>query len=82
VSSAFRPNAIPETGTIDTVVGLQSNAIGIERDEFIACMEEKTLRRQLPTLSEVADAAVLIASDRARAMTEAVANLSGGSLVD
>jgi hypothetical protein len=41
-----------------------------------------TLRKALPTLAEVADAAAFIASDRASAMTGTVANLSGGRIVD
>jgi enoyl-[acyl-carrier-protein] reductase (NADH) len=41
-----------------------------------------TLLRRLPTLAEVADVAAFVASDRAGAMTGAIANLSSGSLVD
>ncbi len=41
-------------------------------------MERPTRRRRLPTLSEVANTAALIASDRVSAMTGTVVNLSGG----
>jgi 3-oxoacyl-[acyl-carrier protein] reductase len=37
---------------------------------------------RLPTLAEVADYAAFVASDRAGAMTSAIASLSAGSLVD
>lgn len=38
--------------------------------------------KRLPTLAEVADTAAFIASDRASAMTAAVANLGAGSITD
>ena len=41
-----------------------------------------TLLRRLPALDEVASAAAFMASDGARAMTGAVANLTCGFLVD
>jgi 3-oxoacyl-[acyl-carrier protein] reductase len=37
---------------------------------------------RLPTLSEVAEFAIFAPSDRAGAMTSAIANLTCGSLVD
>jgi NAD(P)-dependent dehydrogenase (short-subunit alcohol dehydrogenase family) len=41
-----------------------------------------TLLKRLPALSEIAETAAFLASDRARAMTGTVVNLSGGALVD
>ncbi|MGH7268111.1 MAG: hypothetical protein ACREMB_25115 [Candidatus Rokuibacteriota bacterium] len=41
-----------------------------------------TLLGRFPTLAEVADYAAFVASDRAGAMTGAIANLTCGSLVD
>jgi NAD(P)-dependent dehydrogenase (short-subunit alcohol dehydrogenase family) len=41
-----------------------------------------TLLKRFPTLAQVADFAAFAASDRAGAMTGAIANLSCGSLVD
>lgn len=78
----IRPDAIPETDTIDAVFGLHAKTIGIEREEFQAMMEGLTLRRELPTLTELANVAAFVASDQARAMTGTVVNLSGGSIVD
>jgi NAD(P)-dependent dehydrogenase (short-subunit alcohol dehydrogenase family) len=45
-------------------------------------MAQHTLLKRLPTLSEVAEAAAFLASERAGAMTGTVANLSCGALVD
>jgi NAD(P)-dependent dehydrogenase (short-subunit alcohol dehydrogenase family) len=78
----LRPDGIPETATIDVVFGLHAEALGITRDEFTAAMVDRTLLKRLPTLAEVASAAVFIASDEASAMTGAVANLSAGSVVE
>jgi len=45
-------------------------------------MEDGTALGRLPTLDEVANAAVFMASDRASAMTETIANLTCGSFMD
>jgi hypothetical protein len=45
-------------------------------------MAAATALNRLPRLEEVARAAVLMASDSARAMTGTVANLSCGSVID
>lgn len=45
-------------------------------------MAQGTLLQRLPTLSEVAETAAFLASDRAGAMTGTIANLSAGALVD
>jgi NAD(P)-dependent dehydrogenase (short-subunit alcohol dehydrogenase family) len=45
-------------------------------------MAQGTLLKRLPTLSEIAETAAFLASDRAGVMTGTIANLSGGALVD
>ncbi|MBB5787502.1 SDR family NAD(P)-dependent oxidoreductase [Jiangella mangrovi] len=45
-------------------------------------MAQGTLLKRLPTLSEIAETAAFLASDRAGSMTGTIANLSGGALVD
>lgn len=45
-------------------------------------LAQGTLLKRLPTLSEGAETAAFLASDRAGAMTATIANLSGGALVD
>ncbi|MCO5999055.1 SDR family NAD(P)-dependent oxidoreductase [Actinoallomurus rhizosphaericola] len=73
---------MPETSQLTEVYGLHANAYGISRDVFEARMAERTLRKKLPTVAEIADVAVFVASDRAAAMTGAIANLSGGMIAD
>jgi NAD(P)-dependent dehydrogenase (short-subunit alcohol dehydrogenase family) len=65
----LRPDAIPETWPVDHI-------------ESRTYMENGTVLGRLPTLDEVANAAVFMASDRASAMTGTIANLTCGSIMD
>jgi len=67
----LRPDAIPETWTGDA-----------ESARVKTYMEDGTALGRLPTLEEVAHAAVWMASDRASAMTGTIANLTCGSVMD
>lgn len=66
----LRPDAIPETWD------------GGENAEVRTYMTDGTALGRLPTLRETADAAVLMASDRASAITGAIANVTCGSVMD
>ncbi|HJW45711.1 MAG TPA: SDR family oxidoreductase [Lysobacter sp.] len=82
----LRPHAIPEavplSHTREVFQGFATRA-GITVE---AMLEENlrtaTLLGRLPTLAQVAECAAFLASDRAGAMTGAIANLSCGALVD
>jgi 3-oxoacyl-[acyl-carrier protein] reductase len=65
----LRPDALPETWPTDPT-------------EVRMYMENGTVLGRLPTLEEVANAAVFLASDRASAMTGTIANLTCGSIMD
>jgi NAD(P)-dependent dehydrogenase (short-subunit alcohol dehydrogenase family) len=65
----LRPDAIPETWRTDAA-------------DTRTYMENGTALGRLPTLDEVADAAVFVASDRASARTGTIANLTCGSIMD
>jgi NAD(P)-dependent dehydrogenase (short-subunit alcohol dehydrogenase family) len=65
----LRSDAIPETWSEDV-------------SEVRTYVENGTVLGRLPTLDEVAGAAVYVASDRASAMTGAVVNLTCGSIMD
>ena len=71
----LRPDAIPETWSVEP--GGDISASGVKK-----YMEDGTALGRLPTLDEVANAAVFMASDRASAMTGTIANLSCGSFMD
>lgn len=65
----LRPDALPETWAEEAL-------------EARTYMENGTVLGRLPTLDEVANAAVFMASDWASAMTGTVANLTCGSIID
>jgi len=73
---------MPETRQLSEVYGLHADAYGITRDAFTSRMADLTLRKQLPTVAEIANVAAFVASDRCSAMTGAVANLTGGLIAD
>lgn len=78
----LRTTGIPETATIEVVFDLHAKAHGIGRQQFQSLVEGMTHRRRSTTLQELAEVAGFVASDRARAMTGTVANLTGGIIVD
>lgn len=71
-----------DSAQIAEVYGLHADAYGISRDAFQARMADRTLRKQLPTTAEIADVAAFLASDRSKAVTGAIANLTGGLIAD
>jgi NAD(P)-dependent dehydrogenase (short-subunit alcohol dehydrogenase family) len=78
----LRTSGIEETSTIDVVFGLHANAHGITKEQFTVAMSDMTHRKRATTLTELADVAAFLASDKATAMTGTVANLTGGIIVD
>ena len=83
----IRPHAVvdaPAAGSYTKDLFKQSAAAtGQSVQEFLeGGLAQGTLLKRLPTLSEIAETAAFLASDRAGAMTGTVANLSGGALVD
>jgi|SoiMethySBSTD1v2_1073268.scaffolds.fasta_scaffold667087_2 NAD(P)-dependent dehydrogenase (short-subunit alcohol dehydrogenase family) len=78
----LRPDGMPESGTIKEVFGIHANALGLSWEQFHEMIASKNHRRRLPTLVELANAAVFMASDKASAMTGTIVNLSMGMLDD
>jgi NAD(P)-dependent dehydrogenase (short-subunit alcohol dehydrogenase family) len=78
----IRSTGIPETTTIDVVFGLHADTMGITKDQFQGFIESLTHRKRSSTLSEVAEIAAFLASDRCSGMTGTIANLTGGLIVD
>jgi NAD(P)-dependent dehydrogenase (short-subunit alcohol dehydrogenase family) len=82
----LRPDAIPDavelSGSREVFEGF-SKRLGISVADMLAEHGRKsTLLGRLPHLAEVAEFAAFAASDRAGAMTGAIANLTCGSMVD
>jgi NAD(P)-dependent dehydrogenase (short-subunit alcohol dehydrogenase family) len=82
----IRPHAVtdaPAAGsyTKDLFVPA-ADAAGLSVQEWMSGLAQGTMLKRLPTLADVAEAAAFLASDRARAMTGTVANLTGGAIVE
>jgi 3-oxoacyl-[acyl-carrier protein] reductase len=81
----MRPHAIPEavaTSHTREVFRPSAERAGLSIDQMLAGAATGTLLKRLPTLDEVANTAVFLASGYAGAITGTVANLSCGFLVD
>jgi NAD(P)-dependent dehydrogenase (short-subunit alcohol dehydrogenase family) len=81
----LRPHAIPETVATSHVRDLFDGFARRENatvEDWLAGHAASATLRRLPALAEIADYAAFVASDRAGAMTGAIANLSAGFLVD
>jgi NAD(P)-dependent dehydrogenase (short-subunit alcohol dehydrogenase family) len=78
----LRSTGLPETRTIDFVFDVHAKALNVSRSQFQAMMEGMSHTRRSNTLAEVAEAAVLVASDRASGLTGTVVNLTAGKAAD
>jgi NAD(P)-dependent dehydrogenase (short-subunit alcohol dehydrogenase family) len=78
----LRAQGIPETDRIKQSFELYAKASGTTGEQFHETLAKGTHTRRLSTLADVANVAVLIASDRASGMTGTTVNLSMGSLDD
>lgn len=86
-SVCLRPDAMPEAASHGShskeVFAGAAGGAGISIEEMLEQhAQANTLLKRLPTLEEVANTAVFMASDKAGAITGTVINLTCGSLVD
>lgn len=82
----LRPHAIadgPSHGSFaGETFGSRAAAAGVSVEQWLArWAQDVTLEGQLPTVAQIADAAVFLASDRATAITGAVVDLTCGNAV-
>jgi len=77
-----RTHGMPDSNTIQEVFGLHARAYNITREQFGRLVAERTHRKSLPTLQEMAEVATFLASDRASAMAGTMVNMSLGALAD
>ena len=61
---------------------LVAGQLNITQDQWKARFEQSNFLRTLATVQDTANAAVLIASDRARMMTGTVVNATAGAALD
>jgi 3-oxoacyl-[acyl-carrier protein] reductase len=86
-SVCLRPDAMPEAAThgshSNEVFAKAAGGAGVSiADMLEQHAQANTLLKRLPTLEEVANTALFMASDQASAITGTVINLTCGSLVD
>jgi len=81
-SVVLRSTGMPETETIDIVFGEHAKTMGITPQQFQGFIENMTHRKRSTAVSEVAEFAAFLASDKASGMTGTVANLTGGLITD
>jgi len=72
----------PDTPAVREVLELHARATGKSLEEVLVDSGSDTLLGRLPSVSEVANVASLMASDRASAMTGVIANVTCGYIVD
>lgn len=81
----IRPHAISDAPEAGSYTGAlfepKAKAAGLSVSQWLGAAQTTMLKR-LPTLADVAETAAFLASDRAGAMTAAVANLTCGAVVD
>ena len=78
----LRSSGSPDAPGVSEVLNQHAANAGISRQEFETRFAASTLLKRLPLLAEVANVAVLMASDLASPITGAVANVTCGELVD
>jgi len=76
----LRPHGMPETSSLKEV--FEAKASGMTWEQWQESLASKTHARRLMTVDEMANMAVLMASDRASGMTGTTVNLTMGSLDD
>lgn len=82
----LRPDGIPEASRLGShsreVFSRRAERMGNTLEQFLDAFSDGTLLKRSPTLAEVANVAVFMASDQASGMTGTVANVTCGSIVD
>jgi NAD(P)-dependent dehydrogenase (short-subunit alcohol dehydrogenase family) len=79
---ALRSSGSPDAPGVAAAIAEHARLAGVSREVFEARIAEKTLLKRMPKMAEIANAAVLMASDRASAITAAVTNATCGELAD
>lgn len=78
----LRSSGSPDSPGVRDAVAEHARAAGVTREAFEARIAEKTMLRRMPRMAEIANAAVLAASDYSSALTAAVLNATCGEIAD
>jgi len=78
----LRSSGSPDAPGVSAAIAEHARMAGVSREVFEARIAEKTMLRRMPRMAEIANAAVLMASERASAVTAAVTNVTCGEIAD
>jgi len=78
----LRSSGSPDAPGVAAAISEHAKAAGVTLDAFEARIAEKTMLRRMPKMAEIANAAVLAASDQASSITAAVLNCTCGEIAD
>jgi NAD(P)-dependent dehydrogenase (short-subunit alcohol dehydrogenase family) len=78
----LRSSGSPDAPGVRAAIEQHARGTGISRAAFETRIAEKTMLRHMPMMAEIADAAVLAASDYASSMTATVLNATCGEIAD
>lgn len=78
----LRSSGSPDAAGVSAAIAEHARAAGVTLEEFKARIADKTMLKRMPAVAEIASAAVIMASDRASAVTAAVTNLTCGEIAD
>lgn len=78
----IRSSGSPDAPGVREAVAEHARAAGVSREAFEARIAEKTMLKRMPLMAEIANLAVMAASDRSSCMTAAVLNATCGEMAD
>jgi 3-oxoacyl-[acyl-carrier protein] reductase len=78
----LRSAGSPDAPSVQSVVSVHAEKRGVSPEEYHADLGTRTMLQRLPLVVEVANAATLLASDRASAMTAMNANVTCSAFFD
>jgi NAD(P)-dependent dehydrogenase (short-subunit alcohol dehydrogenase family) len=78
----LRSSGSPDAAGVAAAIADHARLAGVTREAFEADIADKTMLKHMPRMAEIASAAVLMATDRASAITAAVTNVTCGELAD
>jgi 3-oxoacyl-[acyl-carrier protein] reductase len=78
----LRSSGSPDAPGVADAIGKHARVAGVTLEAFESRIAEKTMLRHMPRMADIANAAVLAASDYASSMTAAVFNATCGEIAD
>jgi len=78
----LRSSGSPDAPGVAAAITEHARSAGVTLEAFEARIAEKTMLKHMPKMAEIANAAVLAASDQASSITAAVLNCTCGEIAD